>query len=79
MNKSAIYIGGPSPESTKVLSETLLSILNAPHCDERTKQLALKTLGKGVEAPSHCAISNCNLTMPENHYYTEAEAEAEAE
>jgi len=63
--KSAIHVGGANPESVNKLAETVLQILQVPHTDERTKQLALEVIGKGVEAPSNLTISSCNFEMPE--------------
>jgi len=66
--KSAINVSGVNPDAVNALAETILQILQVPHTDEKTKQLALKTIGKGVEAPSHISVSNCSMNMPENIY-----------
>ncbi len=58
---SMINISGISQEDIRQLQHTILSILEAK-ADQKTIQLALKVLEKGVQAPSHTTISNCSFT-----------------
>lgn len=55
---AAIKINGTSPESVKALNKAILTILNAKHTDEATKQVALKVLEGGVKQGNHM-VTNC--------------------
>lgn len=72
---NGIYFGAVSAESVKAQSDAIMQILSAPHADEKTKQLALKVLGKGVSAPSHNSLNGCNISNDEStHIHTNGEA-----
>ena len=57
MTAPMIRIGGVPVESVRELHYTILDILEAD-CDESTKRLALKTLGKGVTSN----VTNTSIT-----------------
>lgn len=73
--KTCLNIAATDVDTVKVLADTVLQVLNAPHTDEKTKQLALKVLNKGVTAPSNIHVNNCHMNMPDttNNYYNEEE------
>lgn len=62
-NNYGMYFGAPTPESIQAMREAVMGIIQAPHTDEKTKQLALKMFGKGVASPSNNTISGCHVQM----------------
>lgn len=63
MDNVGLYLGGSSPESVESSSKAIMDILSAPHVDEKTKRIALKTLGSMNGSPSGNSISGCNIHM----------------
>jgi len=55
----AIQVGA-SEAAVRASSEAIMLILNAPHCDEETKRLALSVLEKACST-GPLTISECNF------------------
>lgn len=58
--KTGIHVGA-TRKAIKAYEKAVLKILSQPHCDEQTKQVALRTLQKGVEV-KHTTVSHCIVT-----------------
>jgi hypothetical protein len=59
---TGIYIGTATAKDIKALAASITSIISVPHCDEATKQAALKVLETGVQPPTHNSVTNCTFT-----------------
>jgi len=63
MESVGIYVG-TSPDTIRNTGNAIMDILQCPHTDEKTKQIALKTMGSIGGSPSGNSISNCHISMP---------------
>jgi len=68
MENIGIYIGN-TKEVVNAVEDVILKILEVPHCDEKTKQLALKALGDSLRV-SGASLSNCNVQMQPPQTYS---------
>lgn len=63
MDSVGIYVG-TSPDTIRNTGNAIMDILQCPHTDEKTKQIALKTMASVGGSPSGNSISNCHIQMP---------------
>jgi len=61
-NSYGIYVGH-SLETTQEVTKAILSVISAPHADEKTKQKALDVL-TNVFKIQNVSISNCYINSP---------------
>ena len=57
--------GKVDSEGVRIVSETVMLILNSPHNDQETKRLALGIIAEvtSAEAPAYTSISNVHVDM----------------
>ena len=71
-----VYVGGVVPEALEALTKAVITILEMPYCDQKTKQLALKTVNKGIQSPHGLSFNNVNINQeipkPESPISSEA-------
>ncbi len=62
-----VYVDGSKLDVNGInaVSDTIMAILESPHNDQQTKQMALQILAKScsAEAPSNLSFSNMSIDM----------------